>query len=93
LEITDEIEKSDADCENGMPEMAYDESYAPPRKVRPELILTVIALLSAVILALTVVICLPHIRAELEERSQPPPPRKRCRFWKVWKGRTKTPKP
>ena len=72
MEITDEIEKSDADCENGMPEMAYDESYAPPRKVRPELILTVIALLSAVILALTVVICLPHIRAELEERSQPP---------------------
>lgn len=72
MELTDEIERSDADCENGMPEMAYDESYAPPRKVRPELILTVIALLSAVILALTVVICLPHIRAEMEERHQPP---------------------
>ena len=40
-------------------------SVAPANRVKPEAIMAVIALLSAVILALTIVICLPYIKEEI----------------------------
>ena len=43
---------------------------APPRKVRPEAVMAVIALLSAMILGLTIVVCLPYM--EREEQVEVP---------------------
>ena len=41
-----------------------DTPVAPPRRVRPEAIMAVMALFCAVILALTIVICLPYMQEE-----------------------------
>jgi len=46
-----------------VPQMS-EESVAPPQRVKPEAIMGILALLSAVILALTIVVCLPYIKEE-----------------------------
>lgn len=49
-----------------------EDRFSPPRKLRPEAVMSIIALVSAVILALTVVLCLPYISAEsTPEETQP----------------------
>ena len=70
--MTDEILEQDAawkqagiSMEKTVPVPKQQElSVAPPRRVKPEAIMGVIALLSAIILALTVVVCLPYIKKE-----------------------------
>ncbi len=72
MEMTDEIlERDEAWQQAGIPmekPMAVppktETAVAPPRKVRPEAIMAVIALLCAVILGLTIVICLPYMQEE-----------------------------
>lgn len=70
--MTDEIlERDEAWKQAGMaPEKTAsvhqkpEESVAPPQRVKPEAIMGILALLSAVILALTIVVCLPYIKEE-----------------------------
>ena len=72
MEMTEEIlERDEAWKQAGMtggkavPVLPKDDpSVAPPRRVRPEAVMAVVALLCAVILGLTIVVCLPYIREE-----------------------------
>lgn len=43
--------------------------FAPPRRLRPEAVMAIIAVLAAVILGLTVVLCMPHIQAQQEQQA------------------------
>lgn len=72
MEFTDEIQQTAADPEAEYQEAFRDEDCAPVRKSRLEWILAALALLSAVILGMTMVLCLPHIRSEMEAQRQPP---------------------
>ena len=73
--MTDEIlERDSAWEEAGIPTEKpapaapkNDVSIAPPRKVKPEAIMAVLALLCAIILALTIVVCLPYMKAEKQQ--------------------------
>ena len=72
MEMTDQILERDEAWEHaGIPAEKPirippkpEPSVASPRKVRPEAIMAVIALLCAVILALTIVVCLPYMQEE-----------------------------
>ncbi len=72
MEITDAIpeqERPREELEELLPEEEV-RPFSPPGKLRPEAIIAIIALLSAVILALTVALSMPHMQAEPE--TQPP---------------------
>jgi len=66
LEITDTIPEEDLSQELLSDLIDEDDtpSFAPTRRLRPEAVMAIIAVLCAVILALTVVLCLPHLKAD-----------------------------
>lgn len=72
MEMTEEIlERDEAWIQSGMPTVKpkrpspeRDVPVAPSRRVKPEIIMVVIALLAAVLLALTIVVCLPYMKEE-----------------------------
>ena len=74
-EETDELEElEDLEVTEASEDAAPEElpRFAAPRRLRPEAIMGIIALVSAVILALTVVLCLPYIRGTDQDPSPAP---------------------
>lgn len=69
LEELEELEITEA-SEDAEPEELP--RFTAPRRLRPEAIMGIIALVSAVILALTVVLCLPYIRGTDQDPSPAP---------------------
>ena len=70
----DTLELKDSVSEQNQPqdilsEIIADTPAAPARKIRPELVMVIIALLCAILLAATVMVCMPYINA-----PEPVPP-------------------
>ncbi len=71
MEITDAIPEEELPLEAAAePEAEETEEFKPARRLRPEAVIAIIAVLSALILALTVVVCLPYMG---QEESAPVP--------------------
>ena len=67
MEITDMIPQEELP-QDVLTDIIAEESqqFSPPHRLRPEAIMSIIALVAAIILALTVALCLPYITAEPE---------------------------
>ena len=65
MELTDAIPEEQA-APAEFPELPEEETetFAPPRRLRPEAVIGILALLSAAVLALTVVVCLPYMKKD-----------------------------
>ena len=68
LELTDAIpEEVLPQSVSTEPEEEFEAPFSPPHKLRPEAIMAIIALLAALILALTAVLCLPYMKDTQED--------------------------